>query len=75
MEATSARLRFSEEDLEGFISNLWLALERHQLPSPDLRLRSAEQGATTIELRFARSGDLRRALRSLARTERASAAL
>lgn len=74
MEANSALLRFAEEDLEGFISNLWLALERHQLPSPDLRLRSAEAGATTIELRFARSGDLRRALRSLT-TEPASAAL
>jgi len=67
MGATSARLRLSEEDLEGFISDLWLALERHHLPSPDLRLHCAGTGATTVELRFAHSDDLRQALQNLAR--------
>jgi hypothetical protein len=75
MGATSTRLRFSEEELEGFISELWLALERHHLPSPDLRLCNAAAGATTIELRFARSGDLRRALESVTETPAASATL
>jgi hypothetical protein len=75
MGTTSTRLRFSEEELEGFISELWLALEKHHLPSPDLRLRSAGAGATTIELRFPRRGDLRRALQSLTKPDAASAIL
>lgn len=73
MEARSARFRLSEEDLEGFISGLWLALERHQLPSPVLHFDSAA-GATTVELHFTRSGDLNRALKSLTEA-RASASL
>jgi hypothetical protein len=74
MEATSARFRLSEDDLEGFISGLWLALERHHLPSPDLHLDS-RAGATTVELRFSRSGDLRRALESLTTKGGASASV
>jgi hypothetical protein len=75
METTSTRLRCSEEELESFISELWVALEKNQLPSPDLRLRSAGAGATTVELRFPRRADLRRALQSLTKTGPASAIL
>jgi hypothetical protein len=53
MRSTTTRLRFSEEELEGFISDLWVLLERNRLPSPHLRLFNAAPGATTVELRFA----------------------
>ena len=57
MRSTTTRLRFSEEELEGFISDLWVLLERNRLPSPHLRLFNASPGATTIELRFGRAAD------------------
>jgi hypothetical protein len=53
MRLRTTRLRFSEEELERFISDLWILLERNRLPSPHLRLFNAAPGATTIELRFA----------------------
>jgi hypothetical protein len=56
MRSTTARLRFSEEELEGFISELWVLLERDELPSPDLRLFPSAPGTTTVELRFGENG-------------------
>jgi hypothetical protein len=52
MPSTTTRLRFSEEKLEEFISELWIFLERNHLPSPRLRLFTSAPGTTTVELRF-----------------------
>jgi hypothetical protein len=64
MRSTTTRLRFSEEELEDFISDLWVLLERNRLPSPHLRLFNAAPGATTIELRFGHDGDRRQFLQN-----------
>jgi hypothetical protein len=64
MRWTTTRLRFSEEELEGFISDLWVLLERNRLPSPRLRLFNAAPGDTTVELRFANGRGRRQFLQS-----------
>ena len=73
MRSTTTRLRFSEEELEGFISDLWVLLERNRLPSPHLRLFNAAPGATTVELRFAPDGGRPQFLQNWIQTRRRTA--
>jgi hypothetical protein len=54
----TARLSLSDEEAEIFISELWVQLERWQLPTPRLRLFATAPGRMTIELSFDRPVDI-----------------